>query len=199
MGIHNFRLSELQMTEIWENMLKLNSPREAVCQWAVDNFDYLESFIPSSYPRVIREGADNTGLFISSMVLACLSISLVLVAGVVVVCKKDTRVVKYAQLEFLLLLLSGALLISIGAILLAVPATDGICGASIWFVNLGYTLELVPLIVKVAAINKLMVAAKKMRRVVVRRKPLFYGVADSISESGETIVTVTYFCTSKSD
>eukprot|EP00957_Ditylum_brightwellii_P075448 5734086-Ditylum_brightwellii.AAC.1 len=124
------------MAEIWENMLQLNSPREAVCQWAVDNFDYLDSFIPNSYPRVIRKGADNTGL-----------------SG----CR--------------------ALLISIGAILLAVPATDSTCGASIWFVNLGYTLELVPLILKVAAINKLMVAAKKMKRVVVQRKSLFYGVA----------------------
>jgi len=94
-------------------------------------------------------------------------------------------------------------------------------------INLGYTLELVPLIVKVAAINKLMEAAKKMRRVVIQRKSLFaavmvvcalvalflavwtaldpphkeaaYDLTDVSAEGGETIVTVRYYCNSESD
>jgi hypothetical protein len=46
-----------------------------------------------------------------------------------------------------------------------------------WFVNVGYTLELTPLIIKVAAINHMMTAAQTLRRTKVNRKTLYELVA----------------------
>ena len=43
--------------------------------------------------------------------------------------------------------------------------------------QVGYTLELVPLMVKIAALNRLMAAAAQMRRVTLKRRNLFLAVA----------------------
>ena len=56
---------------------------------------------------------------------------------------------RFSQWEFLILLLMGLLLVSEGSILLAIPPTNASCVAVQWLVGIGYTLELVPLIVKV--------------------------------------------------
>lgn len=47
------------------------------------------------------------------------------------------------------------------------------CAVAPWPTNVGYTLELVPLLVKISAINRLMVAAAKMKRVELNRNNLF--------------------------
>jgi len=88
-------------------------------------------------------------------------------------------------------------------------------------------MELVPLIVKVAAINRLMSSARKLRRVVLNRSTLFIGVAvlnsvmvvcliswtildppkrqakdqlsEKMTEAGETIVIINYHCDSEHD
>lgn len=101
------------------------------------------------------------------------------------------------------------------------------CVSAIWLVNLGYTLELVPLIVKVGALNRLSEAARSLRRVIVRRKSLFrtvafimaimvlflalwtvmdppqrkgeYELSKSQTAQGETIVNIGYYCSSESE
>ena len=67
--------------------------------------------------------------------------------------------------------------IATGAIVTALPPTDVSCGISAWLINAGYTLELVPLIVKTAAVNKLVSAAHRLRRVQLTRTSLFGAVA----------------------
>ena len=134
----------------------LSSPRDAVCQWVVDNMDYLSEFIPQTYPRATQKGEVNTALVYALIVVAVMAIVAVIIAALLVFRYRAHRVMKYSQVEFLYLLLTGTLFVSIGSLLVAVPPTNISFTAATWLVNLGYTLELVPLILKVAAINKLM-------------------------------------------
>lgn len=106
------------------------------------------------------------------------------------------------------------------------PPSNASCILSTWLVNLGYTLELVPLVVKVGAINRLLMAARRMRRVTVQRKALLgtvamissiltiylivwtildppretneYLLTEETTDNGEIIVGKTYYCTSHS-
>ena len=121
----------------------------------------------------------------------------------------------------------GLLLVSIAAVISAVSDTDAKCVSIAWLINVGYTLELVPLIIKVFAINHLMQAAKHFRRVELKRTSLFgavllltivtvvfmiiwtvidpprivsqYLLTDETNDAGETIVSVCYYCRSGSE
>eukprot|EP00957_Ditylum_brightwellii_P166427 12668370-Ditylum_brightwellii.AAC.1 len=66
---------------------------------------------------------------------------------------------------------------SISAILYATPPSLGSCVARQWIATLGFSLELVPIIVKVAAINRLFSQSKKMKRVKINQKHLYTCVA----------------------
>lgn len=59
----------------------------------------------------------------------------------------------------------GTLSISTAALIMVVTASDATCIVVEWIINLGYTLELVPLLVKVAANICLAMAAQTMKRV----------------------------------
>ena len=76
------------------------------------------------------------------------------------------------------MLLIGIGLVSLGSLFSALPSSMSwrICGWIVWTTNLGYTFEMVPLIVKMAAIFRLMSAAERMERVVVTRRQLFGAV-----------------------
>jgi hypothetical protein len=122
--------------------------------------------------------------------------------------------------------LAGSFLIVVGATIQGLPASNGSCVAMTWLVNLGYTLEMGPLIVKVAAINRMMSAARSMRRIVIKRTSLFgaviflcfvmivyltvwtivdiprkedeYELTERQNQNGDTVVEVSYFCASQS-
>jgi 7 transmembrane sweet-taste receptor of 3 GCPR len=199
--------------------------RDATCQWVVDNFDLVKAWIPFSYPRVVQVGNTNEPLLISSAALASVTILCVLAAAAIVHASQHRRVMQLAQIDFLCLLLAGLLFISIGALIAAIPPTNGSCIAVIWLVNVGYTLELAPLLVKVAAINQLMKASTRMQKINVERKQLFGSVfivtalviiflivwtavdapqkqpelslSTSMTERNETIIYQTYYCSSE--
>lgn len=186
--------------------------------------------IPRSFPRVVQRSTDATvrnALFDASIVVSCTAIILVLVSMALTYWHRKKRCLVYAQTEFLAILLAGLFLVSTGALILAIPPTNGTCLVTIWLTNTGYTLELVPLVVKVAAINQLMHAAQKMRRVKINRRSLFgvvfglsmvvviflivwtildrpaqvmdYQITARESGNGETIVKATAFCQSSSN
>jgi hypothetical protein len=232
-AIKALSFSELQMGKIFDHWLERGvdkwnyDPREATCQWVVENFDYIQSLVPRTYPRVVQEREVKDPLFYVALVVACVAMIVVLLAifGTYKYRKKQCLVV--AQVEFLWMLLSGLLMIAIGAILLPLKPTDATCATIIWLTNLGYTLELVPLIIKVAAINRIMNAARRMRRVKLEKSTLFravfllsglvliylilwtaldrprqsidYELTDDKTENGETIILTTDYCTSGSD
>ena len=132
----------------------------------------------------------------------------------------------FAQVNFLYFLLLGLELVGLGSVLVALPPNDVTCAMQYWLILLGYTFELVPLIVKVGAIHHMMRAAKRMKRITLDQRQLhctvlFFCVLVSImltvwtavdpskrtadvtlhpdrqTEQGETIVTITHFCASE--
>lgn len=225
--LQRFQISTRQLSEIFGYWLRMRSPREAVCQWVEDHMEYVSSFLPPTYPRVLQEAHLNVPLLYASLALGGIATLLVLTTGFMVYRRRKQHVMVVAQVEFLWLLLAGLLTIAVGALVVAAPPTDASCVASAWLVTIGYTLELVPLIIKVAAINRLMNAALQMRRVELSRRSLFgavtlllaivvlflilwtvldpprpvpsFSLKEASRETGENVVVVDYFCKSKSE
>lgn len=75
-----------------------------------------------------------------------------IVAGLTWKNRKE-KVIKYAQPNFLFMLLAGLTLVTFGAILFSVEPSDATCAAIPWFVVLGSSLQILPLIVKVSAVR----------------------------------------------
>lgn len=223
-----FKLTELQLGEIFDNWRIMPSPREAICEWIVNNMDYMNTFVTPSYPRTVEtRKASKEALLYVSVIFGILAVIIVIVTLLGVYKSRKKPAIVYAQIEFLFLLLSGAFLISLGAIVQGFPPSDGSCVLATWLINLGYTLELIPLIVKVGAINRMMSAARQMRRIVIQRSSLFGAVAfvclamivylivwtavdrpmksdqfdlsHQKTEDGATVVELSYFCASKSE
>lgn len=219
--LQNFQLREVQLNELFGLWMKENSPREAVCKWAAENQDFLMLNVPPTYPRVTQVEDESVFSYIT-IAIAAFSTVLVTLTAIVVYRNQTRSSIRYAQVEFLWLLLAGALLISIGAILASLPASDATCIAAVWFINIGYTLELVPLIVKVAAINSMMASGRRMRRVTLERKHLHgavaiislfiifflilwtifdaphkevdYSLTESTTEGGDKVVAMSHYC-----
>ncbi|CAB9518445.1 Gamma-aminobutyric acid (GABA) B receptor [Seminavis robusta] len=233
-AVKAFQLSELQIGTILQQWINRNQdrygfdPRHATCMWLRENLEYLEDFIPRQFPRVGHEqNILEAPLFYAAIALGTLATLMTIVVTVLTYRRRNGYVMRFSQVEFLFLLLLGLLFVSVGSILLAIPPSNGSCVAISWLVGLGYTLELVPLIVKVAAINRLMSAAKKFKRVVLTQQQLFgtvamftsimvvflvlwsaidtperqgeYTLTDETTEDGEHIVIVGYYCKSNSD
>jgi len=201
--------------------------RDATCQWVVDNFDLVKQWVPFSYPRTIKEAKANDVLEIFSIALSGLAILCVVLASLLVYSSRHRRVMVFAQVEFLLLLLIGLLCMSFGSLAAAMHPTTASCISAIWLVNVGYTIELAPLLTKVSAINRLMTASDRMQKITIARSRLYgsaliitlfvviflivwtaldapeeegeLSLSTSMTEKNETIVYRTYYCTSKSD
>lgn len=179
-----FQISELQLGQIFDYRRIEATPRDAVCRWVSENLDYLQTFIPRDFPRIINDdisnstigGTSNEPIVYIATVLGGITTVVVVLTWLMVYQRRTVHAIRMAQIEFLYLLLAGSLLIGIGAIIVGLPPTTATCVTAIWFINLGYTLELVPLIVKVAAVNKLMGAARQFRRIVLTRRSLFGAV-----------------------
>ena len=222
-----FRILDPQMGSIFDKSSE-GSPRQAICEWVVENMDFVQGFVPRSYPRTIHEGAPRQALSIASLTMSIISIVAVLFTGVFVYRQRKRTVMEFAQVEFLFLLLLGLFIISVGALVVGLSPTDGSCVASIWLINIGYTIELLPLMAKVAAINRLLDAAIRMKRMALTRRQLYGAVAligslvtivlivwtvvdppqkipeydltdTAAAEGGETIVTVSYYCSAEMD
>eukprot|EP00934_Nitzschia_sp_Nitz4_P001250 Nitzschia sp. Nitz4//scaffold195_size40117//9703//13668//NITZ4_007574-RA/size40117-processed-gene-0.24-mRNA-1//-1//CDS//3329540359//1250//frame0 len=152
--------------------------RDAVCEWIVQNLDNVRDLLPTGYPRTVVSRSDyRSGYLIFARVLGGI------VCGIAIVCisicekYKNTEAMVYAQPIFLKLILIGFLLIASGAILMTYTPSFGICVGSVWLILLGFTIELVPVLVKTAAINRLIRSSKKFRRVNVTRGRMMLQVA----------------------
>ena len=230
-AIQAFGISELQYGEMLTAWISRGvdkygfDPRMATCQWVLENLDHVQSFIPRSYPRAAaqKEFYDDP-LNIAAMSLGCLALALTLISTLLTYIWRKSCVIVYAQVEFLFLLLLGLVLVSFGAVTLATEPNSASCLASIWLVLLGYSFQFVPLILKVAAIHKLVTAAERLRRIELPKNQLFGTVAvlivaivvfmacwvvidprrpyiefiltDEVDEDGQTIVTMDPYCSS---
>jgi hypothetical protein len=216
-----FQISDVELGELFGLWESEESPRDAICTWAANNLDFLNATVPYSHPRVTRE-EPHSALGFVAVTLGCMATLLVLLTSLLVYRKREKQAIQYAQTDFLSFLLAGAFLVSLGSILSGLPAHDATCTSAIWFIHVGYTLTLVPLIIKVAAVNKMMEAAREMRRITVKKKQLYnavaviivpvviylatwsvvdpprqeaeYSLTTSETAQGERIVDKTYYC-----
>ncbi|CAB9499000.1 Receptor-type guanylate cyclase gcy [Seminavis robusta] len=149
-------------------------PRDATCQWVVDNFDRLMSFVPETYPRVIKE-VDNEreALLAVAFGLSIFVVCVVLLTTAFCFLKRKTMCIYHMQSHFLRLLLCGMLMVGIGAVIMTAAPTDASCGVTPWLINLGYLLLFVPLVVRISAISRLATDGKRMQRVRVKSIELY--------------------------
>lgn len=124
------------------------------------------------------------------------------------------------------MILLGYTCVCIAAILFAIKPTTGTCISRAWLNVLGNTLMVVPLIVKVAAINKVCQAATRMRRFSIKKQTLYKATAaitlffalyllvwtlvdpntlqtimnltNNKNEYGGQVVEISYYCASES-
>lgn len=118
--------------------------------------DVMETLVPKSYPRIIEEShhQSNDPLNIVTLSVALIALVFTLIVIVATYVRRDKNSIRRAQIDFLFLILVGLLLVSLGSVLTALPTNNGMCVAIAWVTNFGYSLELVPLIVKLAALNR---------------------------------------------
>jgi len=156
--------------------------RDAVCTWVRDNLDDLQRFIPRGYPRTLdgRNRYKESYMY-AAMAMGIVALIVVFSTTFVTYHQRDTRILRLANVQFLILMLIGFSFVSLGAILFATQPSLVSCTMRQWLVTIGYTLGLVPLVVKVGAINKLVRSARKMKRVVLSRKYLFQVVLSIVT------------------
>jgi hypothetical protein len=59
--VNDFTIDTLQLDEIFELWLNRSVDRygfdaqDATCEWVANNLEYIQSFIPWSYPRAIKD------------------------------------------------------------------------------------------------------------------------------------------------
>jgi hypothetical protein len=185
--IKNIQIKDLWLEQMFREWYERDAdrwnydPRSAVCEWVGENIDALQRFIPESYPRSIHvEQYDRPILFLAAGI-AGICILIVTTISAFTYKYRKRKVILYAQPSFLFFVLSGLFLVCISAILFATTPSEGTCMAREWFLVLGYSFELVPLIVKVATINTLFQNAIKFKRVKIQTKKLHMAVGIIIS------------------
>ena len=176
-AIKNLKVSELDMSELLRKFVAGGrtgyAARDAVCEWVIDHQDDLESFIPRGYPRVFVENASyNAPMLYVAIGFGGAAALYVLVATVMVGWYSTAKVFVYAQVPFVFMVLFGMFLVSCGSIFVALEPHDSICVSQKWFITLGYTLQMVPLLVKIAAINRVVAATQRMKSVRIGMQSL---------------------------
>lgn len=190
-AIINLKVTQLSMNSMlrkWVDGGRTGlAAREAVCDWVYEHKEELMDFFPEGYPRTVSEDTSyQRGLHYSAQAVAGIALLYVFANSALVYLWRKTTKFASVQQSFLFLILFGLFLVSVGAIMFALEPADGVCIAQVWLVTLGYTLELVPLLVKVAAINRLMLATRRFRRIRIDPKILMMTVA------GVTLAVATY-------
>ena len=185
-ALRAFQLSNLQLGQIFDLYVTGNwsSPfakrgfgmRDSVCEWVVENIEDLVQFVPTTYPRQVKtfkRDVASEPFKLAAIICALVSIVMTVLVFTAVVIYRRKAAIKRALLEFLFLLLAGIMFVSLGSLSSALPVTEARCIVSVWLTNVGYTLELVPLVVKQAALNHILRQSQVFRRTVVRKKSLY--------------------------
>mmetsp|Transcript_34240 Transcript_34240/g.102525 ORF Transcript_34240/g.102525 Transcript_34240/m.102525 type:complete len:928 (-) Transcript_34240:190-2973(-) len=202
--------------------------RLATCKWMTENLDHImKSFVPPSHPRILVP-SNNSALTIAAFVFSAIAILLTIgTMGGILFKHQKGSFGRATQIEFLLLLLAGLFMVSVGSLLLAIEPSTGTCVGSIWMINVGYTTQLVPTLIRVSTIIKIVKDSMKMKIVMVDKKKMFrrsigisglaaiyclfwtifdtphsensLEVTGDQNEFGETIVKLSHYCDSDSD
>jgi uncharacterized membrane protein YidH (DUF202 family) len=181
-AIHNLKVNQLDINVMLKKWVVGGrtgyAARDAVCDWVLEHKEELQGAIPSGYPRMIQDDSNyGTHILHIAQAVGCIAVLYVLVVSSLVYKWRQTKVFVYVQVSFIFMILFGLLLVALGSIFFALEPENPVCVSQMWLTILGYTLELVPCLVRVAAINRLMQATKRMRRVQIRPRSLFATVA----------------------
>eukprot|EP00584_Thalassiosira_punctigera_P014606 CAMPEP_0172548874 /NCGR_PEP_ID=MMETSP1067-20121228/18079_1 /TAXON_ID=265564 ORGANISM="Thalassiosira punctigera, Strain Tpunct2005C2" /NCGR_SAMPLE_ID=MMETSP1067 /ASSEMBLY_ACC=CAM_ASM_000444 /LENGTH=634 /DNA_ID=CAMNT_0013336169 /DNA_START=118 /DNA_END=2023 /DNA_ORIENTATION=+ len=183
--LRNIKLSDVVMNEMMLKWMNRGidtygyDPREVVCEWAarhVGNENFLIDllrFVPPGYPRNVQEAIFNESVVFAATAFAALTLLLVTMTAWSLFFYCNHPIMKRAQLSFLYQFLFGFMMLSVGAIMYTLPPSDASCVSRVWFELIGYTQGLVPLLLKVAAINRLLRNARRMRRVTITQAYLY--------------------------
>ena len=153
--ITRFRINDLEIDALVDTWLQRGvdtwgyDSRDAVCHWVADNLESLRSYIPKGYPREIVSISWYGPLTVSGLAMGSVAIVLSTLTASAVFYWREEKAMVYAQLNFCYLIVIGFLLVSIGAVITALEPTSSSCAAKEWLITLGYTLGIVPLLVKV--------------------------------------------------
>jgi hypothetical protein len=158
--IQNMKITDIEINDMIRRWKEINidaygnDAREAVCGWVVDNLDMLEDFIPIGYPRVLNDDTSyNLWYLYVAQAMSCFAWFCVSTASYTAFECREKRVFVSAQMYFVQLLLLGFSIISVGALLTAMEPSKGICVSVPWLITLGYSVELLPTLVKTSAMN----------------------------------------------
>ena len=142
--------------------------REAVCGWIAENIDKVMDFVPRGHPRslVVNDWyGSEAGLLYAAMAIGGISIASVILSSWIVYRYRSKRIIRNSQLDFLFLVLFGCLLVGVAGLVYSLEPGKGTCTAKQFLIMLGFTLMMVPLLVKIEAILWIQRAGKKMKRV----------------------------------
>ena len=179
-AVKSFKMSDLEVSQIFDRWYSRNVDKwgfdacEAVCEWVADNLDTIRSYVPNTYPREIKyDNSYYTPFLYATLGFGVLSFLTVVITTFLVHRYRAKQVIKYASVDFLFMVLAGLFISSINATITTImPSTAG-CVTRSWTLVYGYTLQLIPLIIKLGATNKVFQASKKLKRVVINKKNLY--------------------------
>lgn len=229
-----FEITNSQFSSIFEAWIDRDTDklgyglRDATCRWVVDNLDVIQNFVPESFPRTLRKKRVQGSLAsLSAFTLSSLAVLLMVGAAWGIYRRRTTKIMYHTQLGLSYTIIAGLLLVAVGAVTLALPASTAVCVSHIWLINMGYVLELFAIAAKVDAINSAVRSGKHMQRVrltgaILLRsiglaaslvgcfvlvwtfldqpsKMLHYELTADISPNGETIVATSCPCESNSN
>ena len=226
--INALRFSNVQVDSILNEWLKYGldtygyDPRLAVCEWVDNNLEALVNMtFPSGYPRNVDRSTFDNSLTYTAMSLAAIVTAAIALIFIATYNYREVREMKYSQVDFLLLTLVGYLLVTVGAMVATVTPSAASCVSSEWLVNIGYTLGVAPLLVKVAAVNRLVFKSRNMQRSTLKLKNLYLivlgmvsaaiffmivwsfidppGEVDEVTLNGDNHIEVLHRCESSSD
>ena len=153
-ALQSYKIKNIDLQQIYQyrNDHPEQDRREAVCKWFADNIDTIkDTFIPRTYPRQRLNKVFYQPFVYAALVIASLSLLCVLLCAMGSKYYEKEKVMVYAQVDFLLIVLSGLFLVAAGSVLSSVKPSKAVCVARQWLVAVGYSLELIPLMVKVSA------------------------------------------------
>mmetsp|Transcript_14474 Transcript_14474/g.33495 ORF Transcript_14474/g.33495 Transcript_14474/m.33495 type:complete len:884 (+) Transcript_14474:194-2845(+) len=188
-ALQNFEIRNIHLSSIIKDWLENRTIdhygidlRQSACKWVArmvkepDSSKNLKRFIPNGYPRFVSQAkkGKESWIFFSCLIFAIIVMLLIFGVFVVIIKYKKAKVIQHAQPHFLKFFLIGRFLLSVSGVLFCTtPKKKIICGARDWVYSLGLTLAMVPLLIKIAAINHILNQSDMMRRVSITKKHLF--------------------------
>lgn len=186
--LERIEINNLELSEIIKDWRRRNvdptgnDARAAVCSWVASNIFALKELIPEGYPRTLTQRGNYDAWYAIAARILAGAVALVAIYGFLAVSKhRKTKTMIFAQPLFLNIILIGFFLTAIGALFTTTEPSVEHCVASTWLLVIGYTLELVPVLVKTAKINHLVRSySKTQQRVQIKRQVMLFQVSAMI-------------------